>query len=81
MEVALLRKSNKLGIMAILINKMMHKGMLLSIQNQNTPVCTGNNYGGLGAAKLELMGITRKVKHAPGLASLTFNAVTGSGLC
>lgn len=37
-------------ITIILINKMMHKGMLLKIQNQNTPVCTGNSYGSLGAA-------------------------------
>lgn len=59
----------------------MHKGLLLKIQNQNNPVCTCNSYGSLGAAKPKLMGITQKVKHAPGLASLTFNAVTGSGLC
>lgn len=40
-----------------------------------------NSYGDLRAAVRRPVGIKKKVKLGPGLASLIFNAVTGSGLC
>lgn len=72
--------------MSIILRKPFYEILMSCLENLghvNTTVCSACNniYGSQGAAYQEFVGITWRVKCAPGLASLTFSAVTGSGLC